>query len=93
MRAHDLYARRRRRKARTTNSQHRFPIASNLLKRDFTSDAQNKKRVADITFVETREWWIYLLVVLDTYSSKIVLWLILKKNDTNMVEDALQMTL
>jgi putative transposase len=72
MREHDLYARRRRRKARTTNSQHRFPIASNLLKRDFTSDAPNKKWVADITFVETREGWLYLSGVLDTYSRKIV---------------------
>jgi transposase InsO family protein len=43
MREHDLYARRKRRKARTTNSRHRFPIAPNLLKRDFTADAPNKK--------------------------------------------------
>jgi transposase InsO family protein len=93
MREHDLYARRRRRKARTTNSQHRFPIAPNLLDRDFAAAAPNKKWVADITFVETQEGWLYLSGVLDTYSRKIVGWAMDKQHDTTLVETALQMAL
>ncbi len=72
MREKNLYARRKRRKARTTNSHHQFPIASNLLKRDFTADAPNKKWVADITFIETQEGWLYLSGVLDIYSRNIM---------------------
>ena len=59
MREKQLCAQKKRRKARTTNSHHRFPIASNLLERDFTADAPNKKWVADITFIETQEGWLY----------------------------------
>ena len=93
MRERDLYARRRRRTARTTNSQHRFPIAPNRLNCDFTASAPNKKWVADITFIETREGWLYLSGVLDTYSRKIVGWSMDKQHDTTLVEDALQMAL
>lgn len=63
-----------RRKARTTNSQHRFLIAPNLLNRNFEASAPNKKWVADITFIETREGWLYLSGVLDMYSRKIIGW-------------------
>lgn len=91
MREKDLYARRKRRKARTTNSHHRFPIAPNLLERNFAADAPNKKWVADITYIETREGWLYLSGVLDTYSRKIVGWGMDKRHDTTLVETALQM--
>lgn len=91
MQEKDLYARKKRRKARTTNSQHRFPIASNLLERNFAADAPNKKWVADITYRETREGWLYLSGVLDTYSRKIVGWGMGKQHDTTLVETALQM--
>jgi putative transposase len=93
MREKELYARRKRRKARTTNSQHRFPIAPNLLQRDFEASAPNKTWVVDITFIETREGWLYLSGVLDTYSRKIVGWAMDKQHDTNLVETALQMAL
>ena len=93
MRERQLSAGKKRRKARTTNSHHRFPIASNLLKRDFTADAPNKKWVADITFIETREGWLYLSGVLDTYSRKIVGWAMDKYHDAELVKTALQMAL
>src|SRR5256885_4572810 len=91
MREKQLYARRKRRKARTTNSHHRFPIASNLLERDFTADAPNKKWVADITFVETREGWLYLSGVLDIYSRKIVGWAMDMCHNAELVKTALHM--
>jgi transposase InsO family protein len=93
MREKNLYARRKRRKARTTNSHHRFPIASHLLKRDFTADAPNKKWVADITFIETQEGWLYLSGVLDIYSRKIVGWAMDKYHDAELVKTALSMAL
>ena len=91
MREKNLYARRKRRKARTTNSHHQFPIASNLLKRDFTADAPNKKWVADITFIETQEGWLYLSGVLDIYSRKIVGWAMDKYHNAELVKAALHM--
>ena len=93
MREKDLYARRKRRKARTTNSCQRFPIAPNLLERNFTADAPNKTWVTDITYIETREGWLYLSGVLDTYSRKIVGWSMEKQHDTALVETALRMAL
>ena len=93
MRENNLYAGKKRRKARTTNSHHRFPIASNHLKRDFEASAPNKKWVADITFIETREGWLYLSGVLDTYSRKIVGWAMDKCHDAELVKTALQMAL
>jgi transposase InsO family protein len=59
MQEKNISARRKRRKARTTDSNHSSPIASNLLERDFTVDAPNKKWVADITFIATYEGWLY----------------------------------
>jgi transposase InsO family protein len=91
MREKNFYARRKRRKARTTNSHHRFPIASNLLKRDFTADAPNKKWVADITFIETQEGWLYLSGVLDIYSRKIVGWAMDACHNAELVKTALHM--
>lgn len=93
MREKQLYARRKRRKVRTTNSHHQFPIASNLLKRDFTADAPNKKCVADITFIETQEGWLYLSGVLDIYSRKIVGWAMDACHNAELVKAALHMAL
>jgi transposase InsO family protein len=93
MREKQLYARRKRRKARTTNSHHQFPIASNLLERDFTADEPNKKWVADITFIETQEGWLYLSGVLDIYSRKIVGWAMDVCHNAELVKSALYMAL
>lgn len=93
MREKELCARKKRRKARTTNSHHAFPLAPNLLNRDFAADAPNKKWVADITFIETKEGWLYLSGVLDTYSRKIVGWAMDMHHDALLVETALQMAI
>ena len=50
--------RRRRRKPRTTDSQHTLPVAPNLLSRDFTATAPNRKWVADITAIGTQQGWL-----------------------------------
>jgi transposase InsO family protein len=57
MREKGINAGRKRRKARTTDSNHHMPIAPNLLERDFEACAPNKKWVTDITFIATLEGW------------------------------------
>ena len=53
---------------KTTDSRHDFPVADNLLNREFKAQEPNRKWVADITYIETREGWLYLAAVLDLYS-------------------------
>ena len=63
----------------TTDSDHQLPIADNLLERDFSADAPNKKWVQDITYLWTSEGWLYLAVVIDLYSGAVVGWLMDKR--------------
>lgn len=86
-----ISARKKRRKARTTNSNHNSPVAPNRLERDFTAHAPNKKWVADITFIATYEGWLYLAGVLDTYSRKLIGWAMGKHHDAELVKEALRM--
>ena len=62
MRQEGLRSKRWRRYRVTTNSDHRHPVAANVLERDFTADAKNCKWAADITYVWTRCGWLYLAV-------------------------------
>jgi putative transposase len=64
----------RPRRVRTTDSRHDFPIAANLVERSFTAAAPNQIWLADITYVETDQGWLYLATVMDLYSRKIVGW-------------------
>jgi putative transposase len=64
----------RPRRVRTTDSSHDLPIAPNLLDRNFTAEAPNRIWLADITYVETSEGWLYLSTVMDLYSRRIVGW-------------------
>jgi transposase InsO family protein len=59
---------------RTTDSHHGHPVAANVLGRDFAADAPNRKWVCDMTYVWTDEGWLYLSVVLDCFSRRIVGW-------------------
>jgi putative transposase len=58
----------------TTDSNHNKPLFDNLVKRQFDVDAPNQVYVADITYIWTREGWLYLAVVIDLYSRKVVGW-------------------
>jgi putative transposase len=59
---------------RTTDSRHDFPIAPNLLNRNFIADKPNRIWLADITYIETDQGWLYLAAVMDLYSRRIVGW-------------------
>lgn len=93
MRLEGLYGRRKQRKVRTTDSKHSFPIAHNLLNRQFQSSTPNTKWVADITYIPTREGWLYLAAVMDLYSRKIVGWSMNAQITADLVENALRMAL
>src|SRR5258705_3315813 len=63
-------------RVRTTDSRHDLPIAPNLRNRNFTATAPNRIWLADITYIETDQGWLYLAAVMDLYSRKIVGWAI-----------------
>lgn len=72
MRASGILARSSRRVTRTTDSRHAHPVAPNLLAREFTASAPDRKWAADITYVATAEGWLYFAVVLDLFSRRVV---------------------
>ena len=59
MRLEGIQGRRKRRKVVTTDSKHAYPVAPNLLNREFKAESPNEKWVADITYIPTREGWLY----------------------------------
>lgn len=74
MRENGLKARQPRRFRRTTDSQHAFPVAPNRLDQDFTAAAPNEKWGTDLSYIWTREGWLYLAVVIDLYARRVVGW-------------------
>ena len=94
MRIHDIRGRqRRRRRVKTTDSNHSLPVAPNLLDRQFEADAPNRKWVADITYVPTAQGWLYLAVVLDLFSRRVIGWSMADTMCTLLVKDALEMAI
>jgi putative transposase len=77
----------------TTNSDHTFSIAKNILNRDFKADKPNQKWVADITYIPTKVGWLYLAIVLDLFSRRIVGWSMSNKIDSALVQSAMSMAL
>jgi transposase InsO family protein len=77
----------------TTDSNHDQPIAPNRLAEAPKATAPNQSWVADITYVETKEGWLYLAAILDLYSRKIVGWAMSERIDTALVLQALAMAL
>jgi transposase InsO family protein len=90
MRHAQLCARPRRRRVRTTDSRHTEPIAPNLLQRTFQAEAPNRVWVADITFLPTREGWLYLAVVLDLFARRVVGWSMQSTLERSLVLAALE---
>ena len=74
MRHNGIKARAKRRYKVTTDSKHKYQVAPNLLKQWFRTDAPNRIWVSDMTYIRTLEGWLYLTVVLDLYTRKIIGW-------------------
>ena len=75
MRRHGIRARPPRRyRVCTTDSKHSLPVAANLLDQNFVADRPNQVWLADITYIPTGEGWLYLAVILDLFTRKVVGW-------------------
>ena len=90
MRDNGLRARQKRRFKRTTDSEHVWPIAPNLLDQDFTATAPNETWSADISYVWTREGWLYLAIVMDLFSRRIIGWSVSDRLHRNLALAALR---
>jgi len=73
--------RRRKKYKVATNSNHKQPVFDNLVKRQFDVPQQDQVYVADVTYVWTQEGWLYLAVVIDLYSRKVVGWSMSSRNE------------
>jgi len=91
MRIAGLHGIPKRRFRRMTTSSHKLPVAPNRLKQDFTATAPNQRWVSDITYVRTDEGWLYLAVILDLYSRKVVGWSPSARLQRDLVLEALAM--
>ncbi|MGB5944230.1 MAG: IS3 family transposase [Leeuwenhoekiella sp.] len=69
-----IKARRRRKFKATTDSNHNYPIAPNLLNRNFSTSRKNQVWVSDITYIETSNGWAYLTVIIDLFDRKVIGW-------------------
>lgn len=84
-------ARQKRKFKATTDSSHELPVAPNLLERDFSAQAPDRVWAGDITYVWTREGWLYLAVVIDLFSRMVVGWSLGERITRRLVMDALRM--
>jgi transposase InsO family protein len=91
MRQHGIRARGKRRFRLTTDSRHGLPIAPNLLNRNFTVAAPNQAWTGDITYIPTNQGWLFLAVVIDLFSRRVVGWSMQTEMRSNLVVDALEM--
>jgi putative transposase len=93
MREHGLRAASSRKFRVTTDSHHSLPVAENVLNREFQQESPDRVWLADITYVWTREGWLYLACVLDACSRKIVGWSMSERITKDLVLEALRMGL
>lgn len=88
MKQHGLRVKTTKRFRVTTNSDHKRPVAANLAQRNFTAEAPNRLWTRDITYIWTAEGWLYLSVVLDVFSRRIVGWSMNKRMTDDLVVTA-----
>jgi len=92
MQRHGIRARGKRRfRINTTDSRHGLPIAPNLLNRNFTVAVPNQAWAGDVTYIPTEEGWLFLAVVMDLFSRRIVGWSMQDNMRSEIVIDALEM--
>ena len=91
MREAGVEVRHRKRFKTTTNSNHKQPVFDNLLERQFDVEQKDRVYVSDITYIWTQEGWLYLAVVIDLFSRKVVGWSMSSRMKAQLVCDALEM--
>jgi len=93
MKEEGLVCKTKRKFKATTNSSHNKPVADNLLKRDFHQEQPDRAYVGDITYIPTREGWLYLSVFIDLCSRAVVGWSMSSRMTAALVTDSLQMAM
>jgi putative transposase len=93
MREAGIAAKTKRKFRQTTDSNHALPVAANVLDRQFDPEEPNTSWVADVTYIPTREGWLYLAVVEDLFSRMVVGWSMDATMTSRLVVDALEMAL
>ena len=78
---------------KTTNSNHKYKVVENILNQNFIVTKPDKVWVSDITFIRTREGWLYLATILDLYSRRVIGWKADKHMRTELVSNALERAL
>jgi transposase InsO family protein len=93
MRLRGLQARQVRRYKSTTRRNKKHPVAPNILKRDFAAERPDQKWLTDITYIPTREGWLYLAAVLDLFGRRIVGWAMSERITADLTTKALKMAI
>jgi transposase InsO family protein len=93
MRENGITVERTRKFKATTDSDHTFNIAPNLLDRDFTADRPNQKWAGDISCIWTREGWLYLAVIVDLHSRRVIGWAVSNRMKRDLAIRALKMAI
>ena len=93
MREQQLRARPRRKFVTTTNSKHALPTPPNVVNRNFETKAPDRVWAGDVTYLPTGEGWLFLAVLLDLYSRRVVGWSMSESNDEALTLSALHMAL
>ena len=88
MRINGIVAKTKRRFKATTDSKHTLPVAENVINQDFTAERPNEVWASDITYIWTKEGWLYLAVILDIFNRKIVGWAMDSRITRNLVMKA-----
>jgi putative transposase len=91
MKLEQIQGKKRQQFRTTTDSSHGYPVAANLLDRRFSTDAPDVVWAADITYFSTWEGWLYLAVVLDLFSRRVIGWAMSQWIDAALAIDALRM--
>jgi transposase InsO family protein len=93
MKEANVWVRYKKKYKATTNSEHNKPVYANELEQDFTVQQPNQAWVQDITYIWTSEGWLYLAIVIDLYSRKVVGWSMGTRMKAQLVCDALTMAM
>lgn len=89
----DVWVKYRKKYKITTDSNHNKPLFDNLVKRQFDVDSPDQVYVGDITYIWTRDGWLYLAVVIDLYSRKVVGWSMSSRMKAQLVVDTLHVAI
>ncbi len=90
MRENGMQARQKRRFKKTTDSHHAFPVAPSIIAQDFAATGPNQKWGVDISYIWTKEGWLYLAVVIDLFARRVVGWAVSDRLHRRLALQALE---